>query len=81
MVALVNASNPKYHGAMTTIKGQMVRVFEATVADVNAQQTFIPGTIVHADATHGLIVACMHNQFLSLQSVYVKEGYLSGFKL
>ncbi|MFX8782189.1 hypothetical protein ABTM76_20165, partial [Acinetobacter baumannii] len=40
MVALVNASNPKYHGDMTTIKGQMVRVFEATVADVNAQQTF-----------------------------------------
>lgn len=81
IVALVNASNPKYHGAVTHIKQQPVRILEAAIVEVNTTEQFLPGTIVHADQQYGLIVACLHNKFINIQVVHVKEGYLSGIKL
>ncbi len=81
IVALVNASNPKYHGAVTHIKQQPVRILEAAMVEVNTTEQFLPGTIVLADQQYGLIVACLHNKFINIQVVHVKEGYLSGIKL
>lgn len=81
IIALINASNPKYHGAITYIKQQPIRVLEAAIAHVNTTETFTPGTIVHADITHGIIAACINQQFISISIVHIKEGYLSGIKL
>jgi methionyl-tRNA formyltransferase len=81
IVALVNAANPKYHGAVTTIKQQTVRFLSLTIVEVNAELEFSPGTIVHADATYGLIVACLDKEFVNINMVHLKEGYLTGIKM
>lgn len=81
IIALANAANPKYLGAVSTIRQQTVRLLEVSLAQVDSAETFIPGTIVHADITYGLIVACTNNEFINIGLVHVKEGYLSGFKL
>jgi len=79
---LVNAANPKYGGASTTIRNMEVRLLEVAPADVNNnQQTYEPGTIVYADALYGLIVACKENKFLKINIAQMKEGYVSGSKL
>lgn len=78
---LVNASNPKYDGAITSLKQQEVRILEVAPADVNTPDSFAAGTIVYADATYGLIVACINKQFLKINIVHTNEGYLSGIKL
>lgn len=78
---LVNASNPKYDGAITFIKQQEIRILEVAPADVNTPDSFAAGTIVYADATYGLIVACINKQFLKINIVHTNEGYLSGIKL
>lgn len=78
---LVNASNPKYDGAITSIKQQEIRILEVAPADVNTTDIFAAGAIVYADATYGLIVACINKQFLKINIVHNNEGYLSGIKL
>ncbi len=78
---LVNASNPKYDGAITSLKQQEIRILEVAPADVNTPDSFAAGTIVYADATYGLIVACMNKQFVKINIVHTNEGYLSGIKL
>ena len=81
IIALVNAANPKYLGAISYIRQQLVRILEVDTVNVNSTEKFAPGTIVHADKQNGLIVACCDEQFISIQIVQVKEGYLSGYKL
>jgi methionyl-tRNA formyltransferase len=78
---LINATNPKYDGAITYIKQQEVRILEVAPADVNTADSFAAGTIVYADATYGLIVACINKQFLKINIVHTNDGYLSGIKL
>lgn len=78
---LVNATNPKYGGAVTTLRGMEVRILEITPAEIaNAPET-IPGTIVHADNIYGLIVACADKKFIRINIMHLAEGYLSGIKL
>ncbi len=78
---LVNATNPKYDGAITSIKQQEIRIIEVAPADVNTTDIFAAGNIVYADATYGLIVACINKQFLKINIVHTNEGYFSGIKL
>ncbi|MBA4197273.1 MAG: hypothetical protein C0459_06920 [Chitinophaga sp.] len=81
IIALVNAANPKYDGAITIIKQQPVKILELSIVNVNTEQVFLPGTIVHADYNYGLIVACINKLFVQINLVHVNEGYLSGIKL
>ncbi|MCJ8211352.1 hypothetical protein MUY27_16665 [Mucilaginibacter sp. RS28] len=78
---LVNAANPKYGGAITTIRQTQVQLLEVAMADLNSPVLNAPGTIVYADAVYGLIVACINNRHLQLRIVSLPEGYISGIKL
>ncbi|MES2382758.1 MAG: formyltransferase family protein [Bacteroidota bacterium] len=79
--SLVNASNPKYDGASTKLRGMEVRLLEITPADVNNPPEVKPGTVIHADALYGLIVACRDKKFIRLNILSTREGYMSGVKL
>lgn len=79
---LVNASNPKYGGALTILGNMEIRLLEVAAAELNTnEQTHAPGTIVYADVVYGLIVACIENRFLKINVAQVKEGFVSGSKL
>jgi methionyl-tRNA formyltransferase len=78
---LVNASNPRYGGATAFIRNMEVRILETAPADIPNAPQEEPGTIVHADAVYGLIVACMERKFLRINVVHMAEGYFSGTKL
>lgn len=79
---LVSAANPACQGAITTFRGQPIRVLEVSLAmlDQGALQQ-MPGTIVFADAVHGIFVQCLQGQFIRLNVVEMAEGILSGFKM
>lgn len=81
--ALVNASNPKYGGAVTTLRQAKINLLEVAPADVNNPhvEPIPPGTIIHADILYGLIVACLNKQFLKINVVQIPQGYMSGSKL
>jgi len=81
--SLVNACNPKYGGASTSLRNMEVRVLEVSPAEVNDASEFKaePGTIVYADNIYGLIVACKEQKYLKVNVVHLNEGYLSGSKL
>jgi methionyl-tRNA formyltransferase len=80
---LVNATNPRYGGAFTSIRQSQVNLLEVAPADINnpTGEQIAPGTIVHADVMYGLIVACTNHQFLKINVVHVQQGYLSGSKM
>lgn len=78
---LVNASNPRYDGAVTSLRGMEVRMLEVTPVHLPAPIEAGAGTIVHADPVYGLIVACADKKFLRINVLHLPEGYLSGIKL
>jgi len=80
---LVNAANPRYDGATACIKNSELRILEVSPAEIQLQEGFKPepGTIIYADALYGLIVACIENRFLKINTVHMREGYFSGSKL
>jgi methionyl-tRNA formyltransferase len=80
---LINAANPRYQGAITRIRQMQMNLLEVAPVDINnpTGQQFGPGTIIHADLMYGLIVACINNQYLKINVVFIQEGYFSGAKL
>ncbi|MEO6523475.1 MAG: formyltransferase family protein [Mucilaginibacter sp.] len=80
---LVNAANPNYNGAATSIRQSKIYLLEVAPADVNnpEDQQFPPGTIIHADQLYGIIVACINKQFIKINVVSMQQGYFSGSKL
>jgi len=78
---LVNATNPKYSGANTSIAGFEMRILEVTPVNMEASVEAEPGQIVHADVVYGLVVACLNKEYLRVTVVQTAEGYLSGIKL
>jgi methionyl-tRNA formyltransferase len=80
--SLVNACNPKYSGAITTIRAMELAIVEVSPADVNnVASDVLPGTIIYADGLYGIIVKCSDGQFLKINIVCMGEGYISGPKL
>lgn len=80
--ALVNATNPKYNGAFTSIRNMQVSILDASFADIsNPPKDAVPGTIIYADALYGLIVACTGGEYLRINTFCMPEGYLSGSKM
>lgn len=78
---LVNASNPRYGGISVYMRNMEMRLLEVMPADVKDAQKTEPGTIIYADPVYGLIVSCRDGQFLRINVVHTREGYLSGVRL
>lgn len=79
---LVNAANPVYAGAATSIGQMQCRLLEVSPADVNSDGLETPpGTVVYADVLYGIIVSCADYKFLKINIIYTSTGYLSGSKL
>jgi methionyl-tRNA formyltransferase len=80
---LVNASNPRYSGAITSFKQTQINFFEVAPAEISnqADMQHPPGTIIYADLLYGLIVACINKQFLKINVAFIQQGYFSGSKL
>lgn len=81
---LVNACNPKYSGAKTTIMGSQLNLSEVSIAQVNlnpSQSASLPGTIVHANPNEGIFVACKGGTFVKLNIISTPDGLISGNKL
>lgn len=81
ILSLVEASNPKYGGVTTSIRGMEIRVLEADRVEMKLDQVIEPGLIVHTDAIYGVIVACTDQKCLRFTVMQIKEGYVSGAKL
>lgn len=80
---LVNACNPRYNGAATTMNGTIVRVFEANPIPDNAipnRSSFKPGQVIHA-GQEGVFVKCGNESILGLSVLSLNEGFFSGAKL
>ncbi len=78
---LINATNPRYGGAITSIRQMPLQILEVSPVDLNGDNQAQPGSIVYADATYGLIVACRDKKYLRINIVKLPEGYLSGVKM
>ncbi|RYD96721.1 MAG: hypothetical protein EOP54_13030 [Sphingobacteriales bacterium] len=78
---LVNACNQNYGGASTSLRNRELRLLEVSPVDMGQIPEQKPGTVVHADALHGLVIACKGQQFLKINIVHMQEGYVSGTKL
>ncbi|RWU07809.1 methionyl-tRNA formyltransferase [Pedobacter chitinilyticus] len=78
---LVNACNQKYGGASTFLRNREMRILEVSPVDMPPIPEQLPGTVVHADALYGLVIACKGQEFLKINVVHMQEGYLSGAKL
>lgn len=79
--ALVNATNPKYDGAITSINGIPIRLIEVSPADLPIEHEIGPGMVVHADVVYGIIVSCIERKFLRINIAKINEGYVSGVRL
>jgi len=78
---LINAANPRYGGAATTIRQTRMQILEVSMADLASAVAVPPGTIVYADALYGLVVSCINGEHLKINIVRLPEGYISGSKL
>lgn len=81
---LVNACNPKYHGAQTSIMGSPLKISEVSVAQLNLPPGHTPpppGTIVHVTPQDGLFVICKDQTFIRLNIISTVDGMVSGNKL
>ncbi len=78
---LVNATNPKYGGARTSMNDVLIRVLEVTPVNLSEAIEAEPGQIIMADATYGVIVACADMQCVRITMVQTADGYFSGVKL
>ncbi|GAB3868494.1 hypothetical protein GCM10028824_13550 [Hymenobacter segetis] len=78
---LVRAANPWNRGALTTLRGQPLRLLSVLPHPNAATGPVPPGTVLHADAAAGIWVACGKNEALRLDMVALEEGYFTGAQL
>jgi len=82
ILALVNACNPRYNGAITIMGGKQINILEVSHIQLNNAPTDVkPGQVVYADALYGVVIACINGAFLRLNIVCMEEGFISGIKL
>lgn len=78
---LVNACNPSMGGALTYFKQNPVLLVEVSPADGEVPANTSPGTIIYADAAHGVFVLTCDGKIMRLNVVKLREGVFSGFRL
>lgn len=79
LARLVRAANPWNRGALTTLRGQLLRVLSLTPRPETVEAA--PGTIVLAAPGQALLVACGLGQVAQLDMVVLEEGYFTGGQL
>lgn len=78
---LVNATNPIYNGATTSLNGLLIRVLEVSGVDGGFEPgTIMPGTIFHIDPHHGPMVLTADKQLILLNVIETESGVFSGKK-
>lgn len=77
---LVRATNPWNRGALTFLRGQPLRLLSVLPHPNAATGPVAPGTVLHADLTTRLWVACGAGEALRLDIVTL-EGYFTGNQL
>lgn len=77
----VRATNPWNRGALTTLRGQPLRLLGVTPHPNAVTGPATPGTVLHADAAAGLWVTCGAREALRLDMVALDEGYFTGLQL
>lgn len=77
---ITNACNTEIGGAITTFRGQLIRILEVAKANVSGAGTQVPGTIVYSDTANGIYVACKNDEYLKLNVIQTAEGIFSGNK-
>lgn len=78
---LVNATNPKYGGAITSVGNRKLLIKEVTPVNIEQEVVAEPGTIVMSDSVYGIIVSCINASFLRITVAEINEGIISGVKL
>ena len=76
---LVRATNPWNRGALTLLRGQLLRVLSLSARPETVEAA--PGTIVLAAPGQALLVACGAGQVAQLDLVVIDEGYFTGGQL
>jgi methionyl-tRNA formyltransferase len=76
---LVRAANPWNRGALTTLRGQVLRVLVATPRPETVAAA--PGTVVLAAPGQALLIACGESQIVQLDALALDEGYFTGGQL
>lgn len=79
LARLVRAANPWNRGALTTLRGQLLRILSLTPRPETVEAA--PGTIVLAAPGQALLVACGLGQVAQLDMVVLEEGYFTGGQL
>lgn len=79
--ALINASNPSYGGAITSFRGNPIKLLEVSPADVNITGIFSPGSIVYSDPNYGIFVLCADMKYLRINILQIEGTIISGQKL
>jgi methionyl-tRNA formyltransferase len=79
LARLVRAANPWNRGALTTLRGQVLRVLSLSARPETVEAA--PGTIVLAAPGQALLVACGAGQVAQLDMVALDEGYFTGGQL
>jgi methionyl-tRNA formyltransferase len=77
----VRATNPWNRGALTSLRGQPLRLLGAFAYPAANTGPVQPGTVLHADPTAGVWVACGTGEALRLDMVALDEGYFTGAQL
>jgi methionyl-tRNA formyltransferase len=78
---LVRATNPWNRGALTSLRGQPLRLLGVFPHPAANTGPLLPGTVLHADATAGVWVACGEGEALRLDIIALEEGYFTGAQL
>lgn len=78
---LVRAANPWNRGALTTLRGQPLRLLSTTPHPAANTGPAAPGTVLQADAATGLWVACGQGEAVRLDALALEEGYFTGAQL
>lgn len=80
--ALVNACNPQLKGATAIYNNWKFGITHVTEINLTGDTGNItPGTILYADAEHGLILYCKDGKAVRIDIAYTEEGYLPGYRL
>ena len=75
---LIKAGNPWNQGAFASVRGINLRLTDVTLKEGVGSTATPPGTILTADATHGIVVNCRDGSALQLDVVSMEEGILPG---
>ena len=76
--ALCRACNPNQNGSITFFRGVITRFLEVEAIEPTFKANLSPGTVITADASHGLQIKTADNRAILVKVLHTDEGYFSG---